>query len=191
MSGEVNESTTSLQEVHLGVMETLQEAMIHTNRVMSKCDGFKDRKSRGYRMFHADDFINFLNKDKAATPIFSTDVIVSCVKPDCENTEAKLGKKFQYCDMCFTRYCSKECQREDWPRHKTFCKSRDAYESRLGHWETRKVHKSIIDECYRSGKYTQEYLNLWNNWVDTEEIKKLLKHTGLSKTDVTPEFVRK
>jgi len=38
--------------------------------------------------------------------------------PDCNvcNSPSKLG-----CAVCKSRYCSKECQRTDWPRHKKVC----------------------------------------------------------------------
>ncbi|KAJ7103692.1 hypothetical protein C8R43DRAFT_1114595 [Mycena crocata] len=46
----------------------------------------------------------------------------SCGLPDCPNSKIK-GATMRRCARCRTEfYCSTECQRADWGRHKTWCK---------------------------------------------------------------------
>ena len=39
----------------------------------------------------------------------------------CQRAEGEGGKKLRKCPCKYTRYCSVECQTEDWPRHKWEC----------------------------------------------------------------------
>ncbi|KAF5365319.1 hypothetical protein D9758_005436 [Tetrapyrgos nigripes] len=42
----------------------------------------------------------------------------------CNNEELSSRKHLKQCTQCkVTRYCGQECQRKDWKRHKTFCKT--------------------------------------------------------------------
>lgn len=43
----------------------------------------------------------------------------------CGKDEAELGKRLKHCAKCVsTKYCSRECQKEDWKQHKKFCMSK-------------------------------------------------------------------
>lgn len=43
--------------------------------------------------------------------------ILNCANRNCSNVGSKK------CSICKTRYCSKACQKQDWPTHKEQCKS--------------------------------------------------------------------
>jgi len=46
-----------------------------------------------------------------------------CEWPDCSITDYS-GRKMKACGRCSgVRYCSKDCQRQDWPYHKTICRN--------------------------------------------------------------------
>jgi hypothetical protein len=60
----------------------------------------------------------------------------ACSRPGCGARSGAGGAKLRACAACagLVRYCSKECQREHWPRHKAVCRARaamDAYQAGL------------------------------------------------------------
>ncbi|KAF2857415.1 hypothetical protein K470DRAFT_279321 [Piedraia hortae CBS 480.64] len=67
-----------------------------------------------------------LNKDEDHGKIKSTrlrPVCKNCGKPEFQN-----GFNMLYCQRCvFDGYCSRACQKEDWPRHKHVCNERDSH----------------------------------------------------------------
>ena len=60
----------------------------------------------------------------------------------CHN--CKIPTKTKWCDACKSvKYCSKECQREHWPKHKNFCKITDPIVSEKVNEQFRQICKSI------------------------------------------------
>lgn len=58
----------------------------------------------------------------------------------------KHSQKFQKCSGCFeVRYCSQECQKNDWCAHKKICKNRKPLECSLCNQNTRKLVSIIIN----------------------------------------------
>lgn len=50
-----------------------------------------------------------------------------CAKPDL--LKRFYGGKLKSCETCFAKYCSRECQKADWPAHKLVCKASVAEEA--------------------------------------------------------------
>lgn len=56
------------------------------------------------------------------------------------------SQKFLKCSGCFeVRYCSKECQKDDWCAHKKICKTRKPLECSLCNHNTRKLVSIIVN----------------------------------------------
>ena len=50
----------------------------------------------------------------------------SCENPACDNSEMQ-PRQFATCSRCsWAAYCCRDCQKDDWKRHKKECKSGDA-----------------------------------------------------------------
>ena len=48
--------------------------------------------------------------------------MLSCDNPECNKSEISRMRRFKKCSRCITAYyCSKECQKADWPTHRTTC----------------------------------------------------------------------
>ncbi len=61
--------------------------------------------------------------DKKYNEVKSITKIGICSNQDCSLPERKVErKKILYCARCNVGYCSPECQRKHWPRHKKACK---------------------------------------------------------------------
>jgi len=58
----------------------------------------------------------------------------------------KYNQKFKKCSACLeVRYCSEECQRNDWCAHKKVCKKRELLECSLCDHRTRKLVSIIVN----------------------------------------------
>lgn len=56
------------------------------------------------------------------------------------------SQKFLKCSGCFeVRYCSKECQKDDWCAHQKICKTRKPLECSLCNHNTRKLVSIIVN----------------------------------------------
>lgn len=65
---------------------------------------------------------------KKAAKESPTIVCANCLKTDADN-----GFKLSKCSKCsFTYYCSRDCQVEDWPRHKLTCKCSFQFANNMG-----------------------------------------------------------
>ncbi|KAJ7141443.1 hypothetical protein C8R44DRAFT_867066 [Mycena epipterygia] len=52
-----------------------------------------------------------------------------CGRAACPTNDVDEHIKLQRCGKCqYQRYCSKECQQQDWPKHKRYCRKEDAGE---------------------------------------------------------------
>lgn len=116
--------------------------------------------------------------------------VTCCNRKECRKEESQEngGTKFKRCSKCFTRYCSLECQREDWNNHKSFCKSSRAFDSRLEHWEshipTQLVRRNITHD------QQDIYMKMLTDWLDSQEIIELINHTGVNKEQILSEKLK-
>ncbi|KAJ7579745.1 hypothetical protein C8J56DRAFT_963519 [Mycena floridula] len=61
---------------------------------------------------------------RSSRPAGKTEYPLSASCACCEREETAQKHQLKQCMSCkVTRYCSAECQRPDWPRHKQFCKA--------------------------------------------------------------------
>ncbi|KAJ7072858.1 hypothetical protein C8F01DRAFT_1105500 [Mycena amicta] len=65
-------------------------------------------------------------------PRYSNVLVSECFYPPCSNTKTEYGSKLRACAGCsvagkgMALYCSTQCQKSDWPRHKVQCKKDQA-----------------------------------------------------------------
>ncbi|KAF7289246.1 FAD-binding PCMH-type domain-containing protein [Mycena indigotica] len=70
-------------------------------------------------------------------PRYSNKLVEECCSPSCNKTKTEYGGKLRACAACavggkgMTVYCSTQCQKSDWPRHKPECKQRREEKSAL------------------------------------------------------------
>lgn len=75
-------------------------------------------------------------------------IFVCCI---CQNTNEKMSK----CGICHqAHYCSKECQRKDWPRHKILCSPKLYKEVK---YERNILHKILGNQLFHEKLYTLTY----------------------------------
>ena len=73
---------------------------------------------------------------------------IKTISNNCWHCGAKPGQsqKFRKCSRCFeVRYCSEECQKNDWCAHKKICKIRNPSECSICNHETRKLVSIIVN----------------------------------------------
>jgi hypothetical protein len=103
-----------------------------------------------------------------------------CAYGDCDKTD--IPENLKRCSGCLTTYCSLNCQKLDWSKHKSFCNSRDAYQSHLDHWQS-----SLSKDLIKSGMHDRiEYLTAWKDWIKQDYMQKLLKRLSLTEEELVP-----
>lgn len=115
---------------------------------------------------------------RGGVPVFNAPKLLPCTLESCPNVEKPEGVKFKGCSYCLTIYCSAKCHKADWKTHKTWCKH-NAYKEQLDKFSLR-----LPEEA--SGIFTSRevYLEHWDKWIATKEMKKVLAWCELDVADL-------
>jgi len=137
-------------------------------------------KRYGYRNRYCG--VGFYNLEEGLAPKVSISKLFPCSRGSCSKIENIVGE-FKCCSNCSTIYCSKTCQTLDWSEHKSFCKSEDAYMSRLNKWQDALDPKILKASVFLE----KSYIDAWNEWIDSEKMKNFLKFIRKNKEHFDPK----
>lgn len=142
--------------------------------------GWHSRTEGSWAMYDPRDISEAMRKGETPVPLIETHTVMCCTRKCCQLEETT--KKFKRCTNCYSKYCSEQCQRLDWPDHSKFCKSEKAFKSRLRHWRSH-LPEDLSDEKLDSPMY-ELYLEGLKSWLNTTDTKQLLRFTGVNADDV-------
>lgn len=170
-----------MENLDQDTLDILMSVMNTVNEALAKRDGWRNKESF-LRLYDGPDVTA---RGRFSAPIStSSDEAIVCTNPTCNNVQSRNGRKFGKCPLCFTMYCSRECQVVDWKAHKDrFCKTKEAYMSRLKYFEEHLPHEVKV-ACQRGD--LRGYCEHWEVWAASKSMIELAKWIDINIEDYRP-----